>query len=331
MSDSAFIERQLSIRDHIYEKSSESIFVIEFSSTAQSSDSYHRSSVHPCIRIREFSSFAMHAQPASYHGRSPRYNCLLKKNSLSTESPWKTATIQLLGCAWRCWYCYVDPVNLKHTSPHARKIRIADLCIEACSVSEGILDLSGGQPDLVPEWPLYFNKQIMAIQGASRLHIRSEDNLCNDFLWRFLSAKEVGELARSPLYTRIGCFKGFDSESFGDVVGNGFKFDDQLTCAARLIRDGFDPFYYATFSPSSAERLEARIRIFFEQLLGISDSLPLRVIPLLLRRTENWKPRRGVTFERKAEYNDMANQVWFALIQENFGKGAFGTELRELP
>lgn len=321
---------QMNLREHIYNNEKRSIKVINFSETPQRGDSYHVQSTSPYVRVREFSSFAMHAQPRFIDYRSPRYNCLLKKNAKAADAPWRTATVQLLGCSWRCWYCYVDATNLAKSSPHAREIGIAELCDEILSLPLDIIDLSGGQPDLVPEWVSITHDRLSRLGDGSSVHLRSEDNLSNDCLWRFLGDKEARRLATSDRYTRVGCFKGFDEESYVNVVGKAGSLDDQFACAERLFETGFDPFYYATFSPGTVDRIEMRVRAFFERLQRISEWLPLRIVPLSLRKTSNWNRGRTMSFDEETSRSDCANQIWFELISEAFGDDAFETELADL-
>ena len=112
------------------------------------------------------------------------------------------------------------------------------------------IDLTGGQPDLIPEWPLELMSELkQTMPNSTTRRIRSEDNLSNDFLWRFLNHRQIGILAESPEYTRVGCFKGFDPDSFSvgsksDPAG----YSRHLEVAARLFSSGFDPYYSTVFT-----------------------------------------------------------------------------------
>ena len=70
-------------------------------------------------------------------------------------------------CNWRCWYCFV-PFNL--LAGHASRSRwvTAEQLVDLYQALPDedrpeVIDLSGGQPDLVPEWTLWM---IGALAGA---------------------------------------------------------------------------------------------------------------------------------------------------------------------
>ena len=62
---------------------------------------------------------------------------------------------QTAGCNWRCWYCYVPFEDL--TARRGRMVTTSEMVDEYFALEEPppIIDLSGGQPDLVPEWSLW--------------------------------------------------------------------------------------------------------------------------------------------------------------------------------
>jgi hypothetical protein len=57
-------------------------------------------------------------------------------------------------CNWRCWYCYVDFELLSGRAD--RSVLISADALVKLYLAEAdrplVIDLSGGQPDLVPEW-----------------------------------------------------------------------------------------------------------------------------------------------------------------------------------
>src|SRR5438874_8290079 len=61
-------------------------------------------------------------------------------------------------CSWRCWYCFVDFDLLsgnRKFSEYKSVDELIDLYLKETDRPR-IIDLSGGQPDLVPEWSLWF-------------------------------------------------------------------------------------------------------------------------------------------------------------------------------
>lgn len=330
--DSEFQKRCLTLRNKVFDLDGQSLKLVSFSGTKQAEDSYTRADPSGLFRVRHFKSFSMHAQP---QGKpiSPRYNCILKRKARSHEKEWKTICLQMIGCSWRCWYCYVDVNLLSGNSKGGIFLTFQEMAkIVLDSVDDShILDLTGGQSDLIPEWPLVLANEI-GNSGSenSNFHIRSEDNLNNDFLWRFLTDRKISELANSPLYTRIGCFKGFNEESVLSSTKTAVagSYSTQIEVAKRLFSSGFDPFYYVVFPVSHTQNLESDIRHFFQDLQTIVEWLPLRVVPLKLRLTTTWKT--AALQEHHPNYEKLAHDIWFQLIEEYFGNDAFASELEEV-
>ena len=61
---------------------------------------------------------------------------------------------QNAACAWRCWYCFV-PYNLLSADPDRGEWLTADDLVQLYRNDAErplVIDLTGGSPDLVPEW-----------------------------------------------------------------------------------------------------------------------------------------------------------------------------------
>ena len=61
---------------------------------------------------------------------------------------------QNAACAWRCWYCFV-PEELLRADPQRSAWFSADELValyRQIPEAPRVIDLSGGSPDLVPEW-----------------------------------------------------------------------------------------------------------------------------------------------------------------------------------
>jgi hypothetical protein len=108
------------------------------------------------------------------------------------------------------------PFSLLSGSPHRSAWFTAASLVDAYLAEPdppAILDLSGGQPDLVPEW-VPWTLQALTDRDAAAVYVWSDDNLSNDYFWRYLTAAERELTATHPRYGRVCCFKGFDAESF---------------------------------------------------------------------------------------------------------------------
>lgn len=163
----------------------------------------------------------------------------------------RTQVFQNAICSWRCWYCFVD-FELLSANTKFSEFRSADELLDlylAETDRPGVIDLSGGQPDLVPEWGLWFARALSRRNMLSSVYLWSDDNLSNDYLWRYLQPDEIRELAGLPNYGRVGCFKGFDAESFSfNTKADPKLFAEQFTLMKRLVQAGFDVYGYVTLT-----------------------------------------------------------------------------------
>ncbi len=89
------------------------------------------------------------------------------------------------------------------------------------------------------------------------------------------------EIASYRNYARVGCFKGFDEESFAfNTAAEQGGFNRQLGYMKRLIESGLDMYAYATFTSASEEDIDAKMEHFVDRLQEIHPNLPSRTVPL---------------------------------------------------
>ena len=123
---------------------------------------------------------------------------------------------QNAACNWRCWYCYV-PFNLLSANEKRGAWVTANSLVEQFLAEPGhpdMIDLTGGQPDLVPEWIPWTLQALESAEADKSVYVWSDDNLSNDYFFRYLPEKTQHRVAEHPGYGRVCCFKGFDEASF---------------------------------------------------------------------------------------------------------------------
>jgi uncharacterized Fe-S cluster-containing radical SAM superfamily protein len=187
-------------------------------------------------------------------------------------------------CSWRCWYCFVD-FELLSGDPRFSEFKTADELIDLYlseTARPNLIDLSGGQPDLVPEWSLWFVESLAKRGLQDAVYLWSDDNLSNDYLWRYLAPNEVDRLAHAPNYGRVGCFKGYDEHSFSfNTKATPDLFPQQFILMRRLVDAGFDVYGYATFTTDDTNHLHAKMANFVDQMQErVHPLFPLRTVPL---------------------------------------------------
>lgn len=198
------------------------------------------------------------------------------------------ATFQSAGCNWRCWYCYVPFEDL--TGRRGLQVSVQSMVdVIHTEVDRPIMvDLTGGQPDLTPEWPVWFLQELAA-RGLDDVYVWSDDNLSTDYLWRYLTPGDLEQLGVSRRYGRACCLKGYNPTSFQfNTKAGPDRFDVQFDLLQRLHdHTNIDFYLYMTFTTPTVEGLAADMAAFVDRLRRISDHLPWRAVPLQIAQ---WGP-----------------------------------------
>lgn len=251
--------------------------------------------------------------------------------NLPTSDLIQVQVFQNAICSWRCWYCFVDfsllSANPKH-SEFKTVSELLDLYLKE-DLRPPIIDLSGGQPDLVPEWNLWFADEVHRRGLGDKIYLWSDDNLSNDYLWRYLSESEIKRLAGYKNYGRVGCFKGFDEESFSfNTQARPELFDSQFKLMKRLVDAKFDVYGYATFTSPNNENIVSKMKSFVDKLQNeVHELFPLRTVPLRIREFTPTKHRMSEIHYRSLEIQKEAMDIWTSEIQARYPKNLLGKKI----
>lgn len=202
---------------------------------------------------------------------------------LRVEDTATAEVFQNASCNWRCWYCYVPFNLLSANEDRAGWFTADDLVRLYLEIDERplIIDCSGGQPDLVPEWIPWMMDALSAAGLEDSVYLWSDDNLSNDYFWEFLSPVQRRQVASYRNYGRVCCFKGFDADSFAfNTKADPDLFARQFRLFDKLMDTGMDLYSYATFTGPDPDAAVAGISSFADRLQEIDRNLPLRLIPL---------------------------------------------------
>lgn len=227
-------------------------------------------------------------------------------------------------CTWRCWYCFVDYSLLSGNMKYSG-FKTADELIDLYLAEANrcpVIDLSGGQPDLVPEFSLWFADAIKDKGLDGTIYLWSDDNLSNDYLWRYLKRDEIIRLAAYRNYGRVGCFKGFDNLSFSfNTHAAPELFPIQFSLMHRLVSAGFDVYGYATFTADSDKGILARMSDFVDQLQEkVHANFPLRTVPLQIFEFTPTRQRMDSNHHRALEIQYVAKQAWEEELTKRFSQ-----------
>jgi uncharacterized Fe-S cluster-containing radical SAM superfamily protein len=213
--------------------------------------------------------------------------------------------LQLSACNLRCWYCFVDYANLSPASPSSKEFSITEIisALQSFSNDPYVLDLSGGNPGLAPEWILWVIEEL-TVRNLDNVYVWADDNLTVNFYTRFLSYDQIHTISLFPRFGSVACFKGFDATSFEFNTGLPEPFfDEQFNVFKSLLSYGWDIYGYVTLTTPTNQNLQDKIFRFFNRLQDIDPILPLRVIPLEIRPYTPTKSRM-----KRDQEESMANQ-----------------------
>jgi uncharacterized Fe-S cluster-containing radical SAM superfamily protein len=237
-------------------------------------------------------------------------------------------------CNWRCWYCYVPFNMLAGNEKRSAWITPRQLVDEYLALPDRppMIDLTGGQPDLVPEW-LPWTMAALAEAGASEsVYLWSDDNLSNDYFFRYLAEESRAMIADYPGYGRVCCFKGFDDQSFAfNTKASPDLFDRQFALFANLLAAGLDLYAYATFTTPSGDDVPQLMGAFVDRLQRISETLPLRLIPLEINEYGPVTPRLKDVHRASMEHQQRAIEAWISELQRRFTSADLALPITDVP
>jgi len=234
----------------------------------------------------------------------------------------RVQVFQIAACSWRCWYCFVDNDLLSANHRHS-EFRTSQDLLRLYMLEEprcGVIDLSGGQPDIVPEWVAWFCEATDQAGIGGEVYIWSDDNLSNDYLWKYQPRESIIRLASRANYGRVGCFKGFDSSSFAFNTGaHPSLYERQFALARRLVATGFDVYGYVTFTSADSRDIPKRMAAFVDRLQReVHPLFPLRTIPLRVKCFTPTRSRLSDARERAFAVQVDAAKAWQEEVDRRF-------------
>ena len=235
----------------------------------------------------------------------------------------RAQVFQNAACNWRCWYCFVDDTRLAATERVARFLKPSQL-IEWYLNQENppdVIDLTGGQPDLTPEWVLWMMEELAKRGLDDKVFLWSDDNLSTYYLWEYLTRDQIDFMRDFRNYSRVACFKGYTPEAFAfNTYARPELFDRQFDVFKRLLKEGFDTYAYVTFTAVPDPDLPRNMRKFVSRLQEIHPNLPLRTVPLevkLYSPTEMRVKKRD-DFRSALEFQHNVHLAWAEELKRRY-------------
>ena len=236
-------------------------------------------------------------------------------------------------CNWRCWYCFVDYKLLngdKKRGDFFSCDELLEMYLDQPN-SPKMIDLTGGQPDLTPEWVPWMMEAISKRGLDDKIYLWSDDNLSNDYLWKYLTVAQIETIRNYKMYSRVCCFKGINEESFTlNTKAEAKLFNQQFDLCKRLIELGLDLYCYVTLTAPSNTNFDDVIPAFLDKIQSIHTNLPLRMIPLEIIEFTPVKDRMTSVFFDMIIGQYKAIEIWNKELQNRFSSALRSTPITEI-
>jgi hypothetical protein len=155
----------------------------------------------------------------------------------------------------------------------------------------------------------------------SSVYLWSDDNLSNDYFWRYLSEDDIQLVSGYRNYGKVCCFKGFNQASFAfNTKAHPDLFERQFDLFRRYHKLGLDLYAYATFTCTVENGIEDDIRRFVDKLQAVSENMPLRVVPLEIRAFSPVHGRIESLHSRSMKLQWEAIKCWNDELKKRFGE-----------
>jgi uncharacterized Fe-S cluster-containing radical SAM superfamily protein len=247
----------------------------------------------------------------------------LRALGLSEDEALNAQVFQNAACNWRCWYCFV-PFNMLDASEERASWLTAGELVDLYLAEPNrppMIDLTGGQPELVPEWVPWTMRALRERDLEGKVFLWSDDNLSVDYFWSLLPEAERELAATFRGYGRVGCFKGFDETSFSfNTKAAPELFARQFDLMRRYLASGIDMYAYTTFTAASGDGIDDAMKRFVDRLQSIHPNLPLRTVPLKVGTWGVVKKRLAIDDERYAAVENQMRAIdaWRRELESRF-------------
>ncbi len=164
------------------------------------------------------------------------------------------------------------------------------------------------------------------------VYLWSDDNLSNDYFWKFLDGATRRTMSDYQGYGRVCCFKGFDEVSFAfNTEAAPALFDRQFELFAKLLSTGLDLYAYATFTGPSTQGLPRAMCTFVDRLQSITEALPLRLVPLEIIEYGPVTPRLNSVRRESMQVQHVAVEAWQAELERRFSSRDRAMRISSVP
>lgn len=314
------------LRNKIVDKEKKRILLANIEDTLENKDDICDVNCRGVGRIRHYKDFKLFL--CNKNGKKRK---LLRGYNPANEII-DTQVYQIVGCNWRCWYCFVDDEILSGNTSKCQWLTIEELIDTFLEQNLDIIDLSGGQPDLVPEWCLWVMQELEKRGYRGKKYIWLDDNLSTpSILESQLSSQEIKYMADYPLHSRACCFKGFSDNTIQfNIQNKKIKIAEQIKCFEKLYNYGFDLYAYITLTAQKGSYTKEEVDVFVRKIQEINYNLPLRIIPLEIRDFTATSNRIRQTYHEAYQEQYKVYDIWNDIMHKYYSVDDIERQFEEI-
>lgn len=309
----------LSLRERSIDTDGHRLLITNFHGTTQEQDFLEPANCNGYGRVRHFRRSAYNDWVENPLPLDPAQKAL----GLGFNEQVRAQVFQTATCNWRCWYCFVPFELLKGSKKYADWFTVSnlvDLYLDQDNPPP-VIDLTGGQPDLVPEWVVWTMQELKERGIDQNIYLWSDDNLSNDYFWKYLSDADIELVSGYEKYGRVCCFKGIDPDSFSfNTRAHPDLFYRQIELAKRLIDLGIDLYAYVTLPSQTTLDSHKKVASFFDRLQEVHEDFPLRVVPLKIQEFSPVNDRMNETYKIAINNQKKVLDFWIAELETRFSE-----------
>jgi uncharacterized Fe-S cluster-containing radical SAM superfamily protein len=243
---------------------------------------------------------------------------------------------QNAACAWRCWYCFVPEELLRADTRRSAWFTASELVELYRQIPNPprIIDLSGGSPDLVPEWTPWMMGALQNAGLERETFLWTDDNLSTTYLFDALSIDDLDRLRAYHNYGRVCCIKGFDARSFAfNTTAAPDDYNRQFEVLRRVVGLGLDVYGYVTLTSPHADGIAPGVTDLVDRLQAVDPNFPLRVVPLRIQVFTPLQQRLAGDTERERSLSvqEEAIAAWNAELSRRFSAELRAVSICDVP
>lgn len=269
--------------------------------------------------IHHFRRLASDNWISDYLPAYPAYKSL----NLPFKDEIEAQVFQVSLCNLNCWYCFV-PEELRcgniQNSNCLSSNQLIDYYKNELNKAK-VIDLSGGNPELIPEWTIDMMKELESNGLSDSVFLWCDDSMSTNAFFDYLSNEDISLLKSYKHFGKVCCFKGFDYDSYAYNSGMPkHKFFLQKHLFRKYYDLHIDLYGYITLTTDNVDNIEIKISIFFDYLQSIHKNIPLRITPLRILIFKAMEHR--VTKERldSLKNQDIVLEAWRNELNKRFSQ-----------